>query len=198
MNSFTNNSQSITSRIHEIISSVSLEENEKAIAEILSAKSVFVFGAGRSGLVGRAFAMRLIHLGKIVHFVGDCTTPAITAEDILITISGSGKTSSVVQLAEAAKARNAKILAISSTTDSPLAEVADALVVIPIKKDSDDKGGNYLDRQLAPDEQFNKITPMGTLFELSVMIYFDSIVPVMMEKLGVSESHMKNNHANLE
>jgi len=45
---------------------------------------VFVAGAGRSGLVLRMAAMRLMHLGLDVHVAGDTTTPAITSGDLLL------------------------------------------------------------------------------------------------------------------
>ena len=40
--------------------------------------------------------------------------------------------------------------------------------------------------------------PMGTLFELSTMIYFDSIIPFLMSEFGISEKYMKEKHTNLE
>ena len=57
---------------------------------------VFVAGAGRSGLVLRMFAMRLMHFGPTVHVAGDTTTPAISSGDLLLVASGSGTTSGVV------------------------------------------------------------------------------------------------------
>ena len=50
---------------------------------IHDARRVFVTGAGRSGLVARAFANRLMHLGMSVHVVGEVTTPAIERGDAL-------------------------------------------------------------------------------------------------------------------
>jgi len=44
---------------------------------ILDAKRIYVTGAGRSGLIARAFAMRLLHLGFDVFVVGETVTPAI-------------------------------------------------------------------------------------------------------------------------
>ncbi|HID41529.1 MAG TPA: 6-phospho-3-hexuloisomerase, partial [Pyrodictium sp.] len=42
-----------------------------------SGHKVLVMGAGRSGLVGRAFAMRLMHLGFNVYVLGETITPSI-------------------------------------------------------------------------------------------------------------------------
>ena len=92
---------------------------------------VFVAGAGRSGLVLRMAAMRLMHLGLNVHVAGDTTTPAISSGDLLLVASGSGTTSGVVKAAETAAKAGARIAAFTTNPASPLAGLADAVVVIP-------------------------------------------------------------------
>ncbi len=195
------NARHIIKRIGDNMRAMDKKHTEKFLKLIDGAGSIFIFGAGRSGLAGKAFAMRLVHLGKRVHFVGEVTTPAIAENDLLIAVSGSGSTPSVVSVAQAAKKKGAKIAAITNKSASPLGEVADLAAVIPerqrdpllgVKKNG--FGGDYLERQLS----VVKIMPMGTLFELTVMIYFDSIIPILMERLHVSEEHMKNKHTNLE
>ena len=61
----------INDAIEEIVDNVlavSAETNEESIIEMMeiltSSKNVFLLGQGRSGLVARAFAMRLMHLGN--------------------------------------------------------------------------------------------------------------------------------------
>ena len=43
------------------------------IEAVLSARRIAVYGCGREGLQLRGFAMRLFHLGRDVHVVGDMT-----------------------------------------------------------------------------------------------------------------------------
>ena len=74
-----------------------LEETDR------SGRKVLVMGAGRSGLVGRAFAMRLMHLGFNVYVLGETITPSIGKGDVVVAISGSGRTQLIVTAAEAAK-----------------------------------------------------------------------------------------------
>jgi 6-phospho-3-hexuloisomerase len=45
------------------------------------------------------------------------------------------------------------------------------------------------------DEQRRKTTPLGTLFEDSTFLLFDSIVPIIMNKLGQSEASLRRRHA---
>ena len=194
MNSISN-AQKIIDKIQQILLSIPVKKTEKIIKEIINADNVFVFGVGRSGLVGQAFAMRLVHLGKTVHFVGMVTTPAISPNDVIIVISGSGKTNSVYNVVKTAKKQLAKIIAITSKSDSSIAKLSDIVVRIPLER-GDRETNNYLTNQLT--SKFDEIVPMGTLFELTAMIYFDSIIPVIMKQTGVSEEYMKAKHSNLE
>lgn len=189
------NAKEITNKIQQIISSISEEKTEKMIEEIISAHKIFVFGVGRSGLVAQAFAMRLVHLGKTVHFVGEVTTPAISSKDLIIVISGSGTTSSVHNVTEAAKKQGAKIVFLTSKINSPVAELSNIVIEIPLVQENKETD-NYFARQLV--SKTPEITPMGTLFELTVMIFFDSVIPIIMERMGVSEKNMKEKHSNLE
>ena len=61
-------SQYLAEIIKELNRSVDLianEEAEKLVNGILESKKVFVAGAGRSGLIGKSFAMRMMHMGIV-------------------------------------------------------------------------------------------------------------------------------------
>src|SRR5512134_4032066 len=90
----------ILSEVADCVRQVSTESLIQAAVLIESSSRIFVAGAGRSGLCMRAFGMRLMHLGKTVYVVGDTTTPGIAATDLLILGSGSGRTSSLLAMAE--------------------------------------------------------------------------------------------------
>ena len=70
----------------------SIDDNAaRELAELIDASPrIFLSGAGRSGLMVRAFAMRVMHAGKEVHVLGDVTTPSAKEGDLLIIASGSG------------------------------------------------------------------------------------------------------------
>lgn len=195
MPDFIKNTQKITKNIDEIISKVSKKDTQNAVEAIENAQRVFIFGAGRSGLVAKSFAMRLVHLGKEVYFVGDTITPAILQKDTLVVVSGSGETSSVLNVAKAARSQAAKIVTITSNKNSSIGKISDVKIKLKTKIEESNTD-NYLARQLV--KKTNKIMPMGTLFELSTMIYFDSIIPILMSALGISEKYMKGKHTNLE
>jgi 6-phospho-3-hexuloisomerase len=62
--------QLMASKIRAISKAISDEDVEKFLSELLQAKRIYVIGAGRSGLVAKAFAMRLMHLGLAAFVVG--------------------------------------------------------------------------------------------------------------------------------
>lgn len=99
--------------------------------EIMKARRVFVSGAGRSGLLAQAFAMRLVHLGFRVYVTGEVVTPAILGGDLLICCSGSGETETTIHFAEVARRVGARLCVISARPGSTLAKMADCPVMIP-------------------------------------------------------------------
>ncbi len=163
--------------------------------EIISAKRIFIAGAGRSGLVARTFGMRLMHLGFTVFIVGEVVTPAIRKGDLLIVVSGTGLTASLVAAARTAKAKGAKVVAITSFPNSPVAANSDCVVQIKGRKLGEvDK--DYLNRQLAG--RHDPIVPLGTLFELSTMVFLDALIEELMLKYRKSEAELNALHTNLE
>ncbi len=156
---------------------------------------VLVMGAGRSGLVGRAFAMRLMHMGFNVYVLGDTIVPSVKKGDVVIAISGSGRTKLIVTAAEAAKQVGATVVAITTYPDSPLGRLADLVVRVPGRAKTV-KMDDYFARQILGVHE--PLAPMGTLFEDTTLVFLDGVVYSLMRRLGVSEEEMKMRHANIE
>jgi len=76
---------------------------KEAVKAITAAKRVFVYGVGRSGLVARAFAMRLTQLGLDTFFIGETITPIVKAGDLVVVVSNTGSTMSAIQVANIAR-----------------------------------------------------------------------------------------------
>lgn len=136
----------------------------------------------------RALGMRLMHLGKTVHVVGETTTPGIAANDLLILGSGSGRTTSLLSMSRRARSCDARILLFTTDAASPMAELADQLVLVSASS----LGMNDEKRE------HPSIQPMGTLFEQSLLILCDSLILALMRQSGVSAAQMLGRHANLE
>jgi len=188
--------EQIASYILKLPSMLNYDQVERMIDYLIQAyksdRSVFVVGAGRSGLVARAFAMRLMHLGFHVYVIGETITPAAREGDILVAISGSGRTAIVVTTAQVAKQVKAKIIAVTSHPDSPLGELADHIVFVPgrtkISEETD-----YFSRQILGIHE--PLAPLGTLFEISAMVFLESIITELMKRLGMTEEDLRSRHA---
>lgn len=161
----------------------------------INRNKILIVGAGRSALVGKAFAMRLMHLDFDVYVMGETITPPVRKDDVVIAVSGSGRTQVVITVANASQKMGAYIVAITSFKDSPLAKISDLTVLIPgrtkIATETD-----YYTRQILGI--YEPLAPLGTLFEDTTMAFFDGVIVTLMKKLNISEEDMKNRHANVE
>ncbi len=175
------------------------EEVNRFVDELIDAyksgHKVLVVGMGRSGLVARGFAMRLMHLGFKSYVLGETITPSIGDGDVVVAISGSGTTSLVIAAAEAAKKMKSTIIAITSYSDSPLAKTADAVVIVP-GRTKVARIDDYFARQILGLHE--PLAPLGTLFEDTAMIFLDSVVAELMKRLNKTEEDLEKMHANVE
>lgn len=152
---------------------------------IKSADRIFITAAGRSGFAMRSAAMRLMHLGLNAHFVGETTTPAIQAGDVLIAASGSGTTSSIVKAAEKAKSVGATVVVLSTQSQSLLSVIADQLILIPAAEKEDHEGSRS--RQYA-----------GSLFEQFLLLLTDAVFQSLWKLDDIPSAELWKRHANLE
>ncbi|MEM1689883.1 MAG: 6-phospho-3-hexuloisomerase [Candidatus Hadarchaeales archaeon] len=185
----------ITTFLQQLPSKLKKKEVDAFVEVLIGARRVFVAGAGRSGLVAKAFATRLMHLDLDVYVVGETITPAIRPGDILIAISGSGETDLIIESAKIAKRIGAKIIAITSYPNSSLAKTADLVVTVP-GRTKVAKTTRFMRRELAGEHA--SLAPLGTLFEIGTMVFLDSIIATLMKRLGKKEEDLKAKHATIE
>ena len=184
-------------KIRAIANIISDEDVEKFISELLRAKRIYVMGAGRSGLVAKAFAMRLMHLGFQAFVVGETITPSLSKGDIMVIFSGSGRTKTVADIAETAKEIGAKICLITSDANSRIGKISDCIVIIEHHRDVvTDDAVEFEIRQMMGDHK--SFAPLGTLFETASMIFADAVISRLMEITHVDEIALKNRHTNVE
>lgn len=187
----------ILNGVQVTLSNISTEQVEKMVELMLKSidKRILIIGVGRSGLIGKSFAMRLMHLGFNVYVMGETITPAIGKGDLIIAISGSGATKLVVTAAEIAKEVGARILAVTSHPNSELGNIADDIVQIKgrtkLAKETD-----YFLRQISGIHE--PLAPLGTMFEVSVSVFLDSIIAEVIIQLGKTEAELRKKHANIE
>ncbi len=143
---------------------------------ILGSKNIFVYGVGRSGIVGRTFAMRLVQMGLHAYFVGETITPVVTEKDSVVLLSGTGETQGALLVAQICRRVNAKIISITSSTDNSIYRASDLRIVIRTNEPSN-------------------LAPLGTLFEESSFVLLDAMVALLMSMKGETEDDLRKRHA---
>ena len=177
----------ILAELTENAKQISAVDLERFAEFVLSGKRVYVAGVGRSGVAARAFSNRLMHLGLTAYFVGEPTTPAITAEDVLIIGSGSGETGSMVSIAQKARQIGARIATLTIRPEGTIGSLSEVAIAIP---GSTPKGGNKEARQ--------SMQPMANAFEQMSWLVYDTVIFILMGKLNKTSDEMFRLHANLE
>jgi 6-phospho-3-hexuloisomerase len=181
--SFTN---IVAQEIDTVISAVDPEQVEALIAAIRESEAVYVCGAGRSLLMMKAFAMRLVHLGLHAYVVGETITPAIGPGHLLIAGTGSGQTRTTLAMVEAAHVRHSKVATLTAHPESPVGLASDLIVQIPTPV------------IVAKNVGRGSAQPPGSLFEQCLLVLCDTVTMLLRERLGVTEEFMRSRHTKLE
>lgn len=189
--------ESIAGRVRKEADSLNSAEVNAFVAEIITTYEerhrIFVLGEGRSGLVARSFAMRLMHLGFDVYVFGEVVTPAVRENDLVIAVSGTGETAPVNEMARIAKQHGAGIATVTSNPDSTLGQLSAKVVTIRGRTEADDV--SFLERQVTGISI--TLTPLGTLFEINVMVFLDSVIAGLIAILEKKEEELAERHSNM-
>lgn len=156
------------------------------IIEVDSNKGrIFIYGAGRSGFIGRCFAQRLMHLGIKSCFVSDAVTYRYCKDDLLIVISGSGETTSPKAITEKAKEIGGKIAVLTGNLKSSIALLSDLSIKVE---------GKSKDKAISQET----FAPFTSLFDISTLSILDSIGASLMVLLDKTEKDIDERHASIE
>ncbi|WP_134704574.1 6-phospho-3-hexuloisomerase [Ammoniphilus sp. YIM 78166] len=184
-----NTTQYLNQVVQELSHTVELISNddaEKLMNKILESKKIFVAGAGRSGFMGKSFVMRMMHMGIDAYIVGETVTANLEKDDLLIIGSGSGETKTLVAIAEKAKNIGGTVAAVTISPESTIGRLADIVVKLPGAPKNQSTG------------DYQTIQPMGSLFEQTMLLFYDALILRFMEKKGLDSNKMYGKHANLE
>ncbi|MGI0148142.1 MAG: SIS domain-containing protein [Thermoplasmata archaeon] len=155
------------------------KEIAESVAILTSAKKLFVYGVGRSGLAARAFAMRMVQLGIDCYFIGETITPVVSDGDAVLIVSNTGSTMSAIQVANIARRVGSKVISVTGYPASKLAHASNVVLLIQ------STGGSTQAR----------LAPLSTLFEDATVLLLDGVVAQVMERLGQTEADMRGRHA---
>jgi 6-phospho-3-hexuloisomerase len=162
-------------------------EFEALAAAIAKARRIVAYGCGREGLMMRALAMRLYHLGCDIHMQGDMSCPPLGPGDLLLVSSGPGRLSTVTALIGQARAGGAAIACITAEPDGPDPRASDLILTIPVQTMVRDRGAAA-----------TSVLPMGSVFEGTQFLIFELLVLDLRQRLGQTGESMRARHTNLE
>src|ERR1700712_2186535 len=111
--------KSVIAELDDALGRVDPDTLTEALDLIDAAGRIFVMGIGREGLASKAFAMRLTHYGKTVHWGWDDTTPNVSEGDLFILASGPGNIPHLHYIAEQVKKTGATLLVLTAYPDAP-------------------------------------------------------------------------------
>ncbi len=154
-------------------------------AEILDARRIVLFGMGRELLQLKAFGMRLVHHGLDAHIAGDVTALPVTRGDLVIISIGPGDLDMHRAMAGLARKSGARLLVLTAQPQAAIPQMADAVVTIPAQTMADDTGSDAL-------------LPMGTVYEIALLIYLDLVAVKLRELTGQTVDEIRARHSNLE
>ncbi|MCM3113190.1 6-phospho-3-hexuloisomerase [Lederbergia lenta] len=178
--------ETILTEISSVLKESNTQDVDMIVKELGNGNRIFVIGEGRSGLMSKSFAMRLMHLDAEVYVIGETITPAISAGDVLIAVSGSGNTKSVIWTAEKAQSVGCPVIAVTTDTESELASYASLILHVPAATKYRKEG-----------EQAT-IQPLGSLFDQCAHILFDHICLTYANSKEISNEQAFLKHSNME
>ena len=157
------------------------------VEELAGARRIVLHGVGREGLMMRALTMRLFHMGLDAHPVGDMTTPAIGAGDLLVVSAGPGEFSTIMALIGVARDAGARVAVITAQPGGGAARAADVVMCLPAQTMASNSGPGA-----------SAVLSMGSAFEGAQYVFFEVLVLLLRERLGISAEAMRARHTNLE
>jgi len=176
----------IGDEITTVLSKIDEKEMIAVSKAIQQASRIFVTGEGRSGLMGKAFAMRLMHGGYNVYVVGETITPNIEKDDLLVAISGSGTTGTIYDVVKKSKEIGTNVVLITTNPKSKIGQISDMILKVPAAT------------KHRFEEEPSTIQPLGNQFDQSIHLLLDGIIIYSLQDKGKTNAEMVKKHANLE
>lgn len=183
---WTATARAATGEIGAVLDAIDPASAMAMVHDIVAARRLALYGVGREGLMMKALAMRLYHLGLNAHVVGDMTTPPLGQGDLLIVSAGPGYFSTVAALIDVAASAGARTALFTAVADGAVAAKCDTVMVLPAQTMASDRGGA------------TSVLPMGSLYEGVQYLTFELLVLMIRDKLDLSPEAMRANHTNLE
>jgi 6-phospho-3-hexuloisomerase len=169
----------IGERVTQSLAAIDPSVIANVVDVLLKAPAIFVYGAGRSGIIGRAFAMRLVQTGLTAYVIGESVTPIVHRGDAVFILSNRGESYSSIQTANIVRREGAELIVVTARATSKLAHAASKFIALTFPEDAERP----------------RFAPLGTLFESASLRLTDALVVEILIARGESEDSMRRRHA---
>jgi len=187
MSDLATNANRAAREIAQATAAVDPDGFDRLVAALAKARRIALTGAGREGLMMRALAMRLYHLGLDAHVVGEMTCPPLGPGDLLFASAGPGDLSTITALVTTASHAGADTLCLTAQPDGPTPRAAGAIFHLPAQTMASDRGA-----------EVSTILSMGSVFEGAMFLVFELLVLALRDRIGADTAAMRSRHTNLE
>lgn len=173
-----------------------LQKNRNAVNKFVDAiektaregHCIFVVGSGRSAMVGQMFQTRLEHLNVPVYFITNSrSVPHLHKKDLLIVISGSGRTAIVKAIIESYLDQNPQIISLTSYPESWIGRMSDFVVKLI--------GRTKIDIARREKGEEASLTPEGTQFEIAAAVFLDGVIAELVARFKMSNAELLARHS---
>ena len=169
----------------DVVGAIDPASLDPVVRAITDARRIMVYGCGREGLMMRALAMRLHHLGLEVSVQGDMSAFPLGPGDLFLCAAGPGELATATALCEVARSAGARVIVVTAEPGGATSRVADELLVIPAQT-------------MASDREGGSILPMGSVFEGALFLVSEVLVLRVRDALGETMASMRARHTNME
>lgn len=169
----------------DVVGAIDPAALDPVVRAITDADRIMLYGCGREGLMMRALAMRLHHLGLEVCMQGDMTAFPLGPGDLFLCAAGPGELATASALCDVARSAGAHVVVVTAEAGGATSRVADELLVIPAQTMASDRDGA-------------SILPMGSVFEGALFLVSEVLVLRVRDALGETMESMRARHTNME
>lgn len=117
--------------LEETLAIIDMEQFDKAVDLFVRSGVRDIYGVGGSAAIARDAAHKFLRIGMRCNCFDDAHLMAmsgsiLTPQDVVLAVSHSGQTSVILDAVRIARERGARVIALTSYQNSPLAQLADA------------------------------------------------------------------------
>src|SRR5580700_11760299 len=153
--------------------------------ELVAARRIVFYGAGREGLIMAAIAMRLMHAGFQSYVVGEMVTPPVGQGDVFLASAGPGHFPTIETLLKVAREAGSRTVAVTAQPARAAQMPVDVVIHLPAQTMVDVTAGL-------------SVLTMGTHYEAALLLLGDLLILRLLELTNQKREDMYTRYTNMK